>query len=198
MSKSPDFVILLGARALTSLVGILGIAIGNWRTDRHWDEEGSRQTSNTNSDYRGMDAEEGNDDTPPGSAAPETTQAAKFPTSARISASAQLQSAYPQSYTAIVGWFLLALSHVFPRNDWYGLDTGLFVYLGIILVVMVGVVQTVVVRIAKLNREMRSQRIFFVITLGLGFILEGAITDIIHPDAPFWMAPLGGTYRNLA
>jgi hypothetical protein len=39
---------------------------------------------------------------------------------------------------------------------------------------------------------MRSQRIFFIITLGFGFLVESTITDIIHPSAPFWMAPLGG------
>jgi hypothetical protein len=195
MSKSPDFVILLGARALTSLAGILCIAIGNWRTDRQWDEVGSQQTSidADGSDYRGM---EGGENPPPGETIGSAEAAAagsKFPTSAAISASKQLQSAYPQSYTAIVGWLVLAGSYVFPRNDWYGLNTDLFVILSIILLIMIGAIQTVAVRIAMLNREMRSQRIFFIITLGLGFMVEGAITDIIHPDAPFWMVPLGGT-----
>jgi hypothetical protein len=182
------FVILLGARALTSLAGILCIAIGNWRTDRQWDEAGSQLTSvdaPASSDYRGM--EEG------ASLEAAAAVGAKFPTSASISASAQLQSAYPRSYTAIVGWLLLAVSYVFPRDDWYGVDADLFVYLGIIMVIMIGVIQTVAVRIAALNREMRSQRIFFIITLGLGFLVQGVITDIIYPDAPFWMAPLGGT-----
>lgn len=190
MSKSPDFVILLGARALTSLAGILCISIGNWRTDRQWDELGSQAVTSAtaSNDYRGM--EEGGDSIGSAEAA---AAGSKFPTSAAITASNQLQSAYPQSYTALLGWILLAVSHVFPRNDWFGLNTDLFVILSIVLVVMIGFMQTVAVRIAVLNREMRSQRIFFIITLGLGFLVEGAITDIIHPDAPFWMAPFGGT-----
>jgi hypothetical protein len=192
MSKSPDFVILLGARALTSLAGILFIAIGNWRNDRQWDELGSQATSiNASSDYRGM--EEG--DTI--GSAEAAASGSKFPTSARISATKELQSAYTISLTSILGWIFLAVSHVFPRNDWYGLDTDLFVIISIVMVVMIGVIQTVAVRIAVLNREMRSQRIFFIVTLGLGLLVESTITDIIHPDAPFWMAPLGGTSPNM-
>jgi hypothetical protein len=60
------------------------------------------------------------------------------------------------------------------------------------MVLMIGVIQTVAVRIAVLNREMRSQRIFYYY-LGLAFLVESTITDIIRPSAPFWMAPLGGT-----
>jgi hypothetical protein len=196
MSKSPDFVIILGARALTSLAGILCISIGNWRNDRQWDELGSQATSvaistTSSSDYRGM--EEGGADTIGSTEAAAAAAGSKFPTSVKIAASKQLQSAYPISVTAILGWIFLAISHVFPRNDWYGLETDLLVILSVVIVVMIGVIQTVSIRIAVLNREMRSQRIFFIVTLGFGFLVESTITDVIHPDAPFWMAPLGGT-----
>jgi hypothetical protein len=192
MTKSPDFVILLGTRALTSLAGILCISIGNWRNDRQWDELGSQATSiSASSDYRGMEAGEGGDTVGSAEAAA-AAAGSKFPTSVKIAATKELQTAFPTSYMAIIGWIFLAVSHVFPRNDWYGLETDLFVILSIVMVVMIGVIQTVAVRIAVLNREMRSQRIFFIITLGFGFLVESTITDIIHPDAPFWMAPLGG------
>jgi hypothetical protein len=191
MSKNPDFVILLGARALTSLAGILLISIGNWRNDRKWDELGSQATSTavSSDDYRGMEGEAEGDTVGHTEAA---AAGSKFPTSARISATKELQSAYSISVTSILGWIFLAVSHVFPRNDWYGLDIDLFVILSIVVVIMIGFIQTVAVRISVLNRQMRSQRIFYIITLGLGFLVESTIASI-HPDAPFWMAPLGGT-----
>jgi hypothetical protein len=210
---NPDFCILLGARALTSLAGILCIAIGNWRSDRQWDEQGSQLLTTgsssgtaggngdppTGSDYRDM--EESNDKGATGTTAP-TPPGTEVPVSTTITASVELQSAFPPCYLALAGWFLLALSYLFPRSNWSVFQTSkedtLFCYLGMLLIVMIGVIQTVALRIAVLNRQVRTQRIFFIVTLGLAFLVEGAIADIVHPDTPFWMAPLGGTYCSVA
>jgi hypothetical protein len=172
MSTTPDYVILFSARSIVSLVGILCICGGNWLADRVWDEQAAVPTADADGDYRGMEQGAGTD----------------MPSLDR------LQSVQGISYTAIAGWLLLAASFCLTRSDWFGMQTDLFVWLGVILIVMIGLIQTVAVRKAMQERSMHQQRFFFLVTLGLGFVVEAAIADIIEPNAPVWMAPFGGTY----
>jgi hypothetical protein len=108
MSKSPDYVILLGARALTSLAGILHWKLAQRST---MGRVGSQATSSisASSDYRGM--EEG--DTIGSVEAP--------PDPFRSLKSTASKQTVGFSYVVSGDHRLDILGgHVFPRDDWYG------------------------------------------------------------------------------
>ena len=161
----PDLVILLGARGLLSLVGIVLLVVGTWRSEGIWDEqpvmiasEEYQQMNENQQDLSGLLKE------------------------MRV------------SYLSIVGWLLLAVSYILERHYWFpALDWHPLVPAACLLALAVGFCQTLLLRKAMMARQLTQRRELFGIVLGLGLVVLGMVTCIMNPDAPTWAAPLGGT-----
>lgn len=189
-SSEPDLVILLSARALLSLLGVVLISVGTWWMDRRWDATPTADAKAAKDEYAAMEdnairdeSEEEDGDT--------WVVVCQAPDLNRLKLGAD-------ALTTLLGWVLLAVSYLQNRQYYFKWDVRWMPITCASISVVVALVQVIWLRQAMISRTVRVQRHVFVILLGGGMLLIGGFTAALDPDAPEWASPLGSICVLLA
>lgn len=174
-------IVLLNLRALVSLIGIVAINLFSWQWERKWEQCGPEQSKSTpateegeSSDYQNMDEEGGNVLT-------SAFSGKKLP-------------AYNKF--ALVGWVALALSHIFPRFSWVGVEFSALNLSALFLVAVIGYVQAVFVPQAIVERRFAAKKLLWNSVSIVGSLLLGIMTYLQNSVVPFYVAPSSGEYTS--
>jgi len=176
-------IVLLNQRAIVSLAGIFIIVWFTWQWERKWEQCGPEQSKApsksskstkddeaSSSDYQNM--EEGDD--PTGFAI--SFQGEKLP---------------PYNKFAMFGWICLAVSHLFPRWAWIGIQFSWLNISVMFLILLVGYVQAVFIPKAIVERQYSAKsNLWNSIVIG-GSFLVGILTYFQNTAVPLFAAPLG-------
>jgi hypothetical protein len=192
-----NLVILLGARALLSLTGIILLVVGNWLSDRLWDEQSDNNDNSTDSAlYLNMpDADAStNDDS---SFWKQISWNHIHTTLHRGNDPIGKKTLY--SKITLTGWILLASSCTFSLHGWFAeekLSSNMI--LRIVLILLLGIFHIFVLPKAMEARQVyryRNQlsRILVMTYLGLGVLVCWH-----NPEPPLWLAPVGSLSLALA
>lgn len=184
----PDAVILLGARAWASLLGIVMIVVGGWRADRIWDEI--------------VDVEE---------------PVADIATAASVimdSAMEYMDTAYraatdpggadykrvnklfagPRGMSlaiAVAGWLLLATSFLLNCHQFSGWHVSAISVAAFLMVLLIAVVQSVILPLAINDRTVHEHTNFFTTTLFCSYVGLGVLMVFDRNSAPYWLCLVG-------
>lgn len=195
----PAAVILLGARAWTSLVGIVLIVVGHWRADKIWDDTIDVETDGPASS------------TDIASAAGEFLESAyEFMDSAqravtnpdsvdskRVHKLFRGPSGIPLMY-AVAGWVCLAFSFLMDCHNHSGWNVGIISIISVLLTILIALVQTVIRPLAMYDRSVHEHSHFFTFALFGGYVLLGVFVLLDHNDAPFWLPLVAGASIAIA
>jgi Ca2+/Na+ antiporter len=206
----PAAVLVLGARAWTSLWGIVAILVGQWHADRVWDDSVVSEDANPNhgnvatasdiasvtgeyleSAYEFMDSAHRAVTNPESPDCKRVQHLFRGPTSMPL-------------LLACVGWLLLATSFLLScqahqqmsPSKWNVTLFGLLVFF---LLLLIAVLQTVIRPLAIYDRSVHEHAHFFTFTLFGAYVLLGVFVGWDrHNDAPFWMPLVAGAAIAIA
>jgi hypothetical protein len=198
----PTGVILLGARAWVSFIGIIMIVIGQWQADRIWDDtvfvEGPMDDS-TNSNNPTTDTMSAMNDIT-ATAGEIVDSAYEYMDSAYRAISdpngadhQRIHKLYtgPSGFSLIValfGWFLLCISfllecHMIP-NTWHiSLLTVIHFIVGLVL----AIIQSMLLPLAIRNRTVHEHIHFFTLALFCCYIVLGVLVVLDRNESPIWL-----------
>ena len=199
----PDGVILLGARAWTSLIGIIMIVVGQWQADKIWDDtvfvEGPMDDNNTNDDNNNATITSTANDV--AATAGEIVDSAyvymestyRAMTDRKGIDSERIQKLYsgPSGFSlcvAITGWLLLCISfllecHMIP-NTWHiSILTMIHFIVGLVL----AFIQTMLLPLAIRHRTVHVHIHFFTLALFCCYAVLGLLLVFDRNESPIWL-----------
>ena len=158
-----SLVILLNARSIFSLTGIIFLVVGNWSWNRVWDTYRPTETvASTGGDgYHSM----ADSRLPP-----------RFNKNVAI------------GWALLAFSFLLDRKKWIGYNE----DQSMILYLAIALIVTVGCLQSIFIPRAHLDGTMEDLQALYVSMFILSLLTVGFLMLDLNPDAPSWMGPIGG------
>ena len=162
--RQAGLILLLNARTIVSLVGILLLVIGNWSWNRIWElyhPEQAGAAAAGNGDYHDM----GEGRLPP-----------------RV------------NKIAALGWAMLAFSYLLDRRNWmeFDHDVSMVHYLAIFLILAVGVLQSYFIPQSLVNGTTDDMKVLHISIFFLSILTDGFLNTYFYPGAPSWMGPVGG------
>jgi hypothetical protein len=169
-----NLVLLLNIRTVLSLLGISCIVWFTWQWDRKWEQVGpeskgdSTEKESSASDYKSMEGG----------------------TASAVDITLTGKTLPPYNALALVGWVLLAVSHIFSRWSWWGLDFDWENVCCTIVLGAVGYVHAVFIPTAIVERKQNTALRNGAMVAGL--FLAGVLTYVENPSEPILVAPLGG------
>lgn len=166
----PSLILLLNARSIISLLGIITLVIGNWSWNREWDL------------YRRVEPVEGGSDE----------------YQAMVDETPRLPPRFNK--VAAIGWTLLAFSYLLEREQQFAFDQDVSVvlYLAIALIMAVGALQAHFVPQALLDGTKDDVKVLHVSIFFLSLLTDGFLNSYLNPSAPAWMGPIGALCIILA
>ena len=199
----PDGVILLGARAWTSLIGIIMIVVGQWQADKIWDDtvfvEGPMDDNNTNDNNNNATITSTANDV--AATAGEIVDSAyvymestyRAMTDRKGIDSERIQKLYsgPSGFSlcvAITGWLLLCISfllecHMIP-NTWHiSILTMIHFIVGLVL----AFIQTMLLPLAIRHRTVHVHIHFFKLALFCCYAVLGLLLVFDRNESPIWL-----------
>mmetsp|Transcript_34291 Transcript_34291/g.71388 ORF Transcript_34291/g.71388 Transcript_34291/m.71388 type:complete len:458 (-) Transcript_34291:259-1632(-) len=184
--EGDGLVVLINLRALVSLLGIFLIVWFTWQWDRKWEQIGpeSRPSRNNDeeesagSDYKNMEGGDG--------------------TTAVFEISFEGKKLPPYNKMALIGWVILAISHIFPRWSWFGIDTSWISLVCVGILGVVGYVHAVFIPQAIVQRQYAAKKGLWNTILVSGMIMVGILTYMQNTIVPVYPAVLGSICISLA
>eukprot|EP00977_Amphora_coffeiformis_P002187 scaffold425_cov175-Amphora_coffeaeformis.AAC.46 len=165
--SQPGLILLLNARTVVSLVGIVFLVVGNFWWNRIWESYHPDQASGSgavgNDAYHAM----GEGRLPP-----------RF------------------NKIAALGWGMLAFSYLLDRRYWMEFDHDLSMvhYLAISLILAVGALQSFLIPRSLVDGSSDStddMKVVYVSIFCLSILTDGFLNTYFYPGSPSWMGPLG-------
>jgi hypothetical protein len=197
----PDGVILLGARAWVSFIGIVMIVIGQWQADRIWDDtvfaEGPMDDENTTTSSNPNPNTTTNDIAATAGEIVDSAyeyidtvyRAISDPNGVDYQRAHKLYTG-PSGFSLIVallGWFLLCISfllecHMIPNTWNITFLTVTHFLVGLIL----AMIQAVLLPLAIRNRTVHVHIHFFTLALFCCYIVLGILVVLDRNESPIW------------